>query len=263
MAELRRGLHRPLRVAQDFAAEQDHVGLAAADDVIGLGRRGDQADGRAGNVRLAAHAFGEFGLEAGPAGIFASGRMPPVETLIRSTPCVFSTRHRAAVSSGVQPPSIQSVADRAHDQRQPLRPHHAYRIDDVEGKPRAVGEAAAVAVGAPVGERRKELVQQVAVRGMDLDRGNPAACARRAASANRPASAPMPSASSSTGTACALENGIGDGATTGQPPSLAGIDAAGSQPRPTLAFLPAWASCTAIGQPCSWAKRTMRARGSI
>ena len=50
-----------------------------------------------------------------------------------------------------------------------LRPDGAHRVDDFEGEAHAVLAAAAVLVGALVGERREELVDQVAVGAVDFD----------------------------------------------------------------------------------------------
>ena len=52
----------------------------------------------------------------------------------------------------------------ARAERAVLGPRLAQRARDLERRAHAVLETAAVAVAPPVGERRKELVQQVAVR---------------------------------------------------------------------------------------------------
>ena len=57
----------------------------------------------------------------------------------------------------------------AEEERHRRRDHVADQVDELEHQPRAVLEAAAVLVGALVRDRRHELVQQVAVRAVDLD----------------------------------------------------------------------------------------------
>ena len=58
------GVQRPIRIAQNFASEQDQVGLPTAYDVIGLGGRGDQANSGRWQASLVAYARGERRLEA-------------------------------------------------------------------------------------------------------------------------------------------------------------------------------------------------------
>jgi len=73
------------------------------------------------------------------------------------------------VPSRSQPPSTQSTADtRTHTGRS-AGEDGAHRVEHLERKAQPVLEAAAVVVVAVVGQRRQELMQQVAVRGMDLD----------------------------------------------------------------------------------------------
>ena len=55
------------------------------------------------------------------------------------------------------------------EQGQAFGPDRADRFHHLEAEPHAVVERAAVGVGPRVAERREELVQQVAVRGVDLD----------------------------------------------------------------------------------------------
>ncbi len=59
-------MQRPVRITQQFAGEQNQVGLAGAQDVFGLHRLGDHADRAGGDTRLLSHALGELGLVARP-----------------------------------------------------------------------------------------------------------------------------------------------------------------------------------------------------
>ena len=79
----------------------------------------------------------------------------------------------AIVCSMSQPPSTQSVPDTRIVTARSGREGRAHRIEDFERKAHAVLEAAAILVIAPVGERRQKLVQQIAMRAVELDRVDP------------------------------------------------------------------------------------------
>src|SRR4051812_32898135 len=64
-AEFGCGVPGPARVVEQAAGERDHVGLAGCDDVFGLPRLGDQADGDGGQTRLALDGLGKLHLIAG------------------------------------------------------------------------------------------------------------------------------------------------------------------------------------------------------
>ena len=148
-----------------------------------------------------------------------------------------------------QPPGTQSVAEIRTHTGLLGREGGAHDVEDLEREAHAVLEAAAVLVVALVGDRREELVQQVAVRGVDLDaveaepRGAPrrGARSRRGSSACRRRRAPRARSSPST---C----GTADGATACQPPgSPSGICAPPSHGARLDALRPAWASWIASG----------------
>ena len=87
---------------------------------------------------------------------------------MRSMPSALSRRANSMVSSMVRPPSTQSVAEMRTQTGRCFRPGGADGADDFEREAGAVGERAAVLVGAVVGERREELVGEVAVGGVDF-----------------------------------------------------------------------------------------------
>ena len=68
-----------------------------------------------------------------------------------------------------QPPGTQSVAEMRAQTGSVGGKGLAHHLEDLERKAHPVLQAAAVFVVALVGDRREELVQQVAVRGVDLD----------------------------------------------------------------------------------------------
>jgi hypothetical protein len=59
------GSKRPVGFAEEFASQQDYVGLSGGDDVLGLLGRCDHANGSGGDSRLAADALGKRSLIAG------------------------------------------------------------------------------------------------------------------------------------------------------------------------------------------------------
>lgn len=66
-------MNGPVGVAEEFAGEENEVGLAAGDDGVGLGGVGDETDCGSGDICFAADAFGELRLEAGAYGDFCVG----------------------------------------------------------------------------------------------------------------------------------------------------------------------------------------------
>ena len=166
------------------------------------------------------------------AGCAARGSLPPLVQSIRSTsPRALSMRQSATASVRSQPPVDPIGARQAHEQRKLGRPFAAHRRDRLHQQAGAVLERAAVAVGAPVAQRRQELMEQIAVTGMQLEMRKPASRARRAAAANASITSSMRFASISRGTGEPWLNGRGDGPITSQPPSSA-RQRLGALPRP-------------------------------
>ena len=94
------------------------------------------------------------------------------------------TRARSRTASSTSmPPSYQSVAEIRTRHRPVGRPHRAHRVEDLERVAQPVRQRAAVVVGAPVGQRRQERRQQVAVRAVQLEQVEAGPRARRAAAA--------------------------------------------------------------------------------
>jgi hypothetical protein len=165
------GAQRPVGIAEQFASQQDEVGLPGGDDVLGLLGRGDHADGSSEDSGcLAADALGKGSLIAGAERNFAEGTMPPEEQSMRSTPRGLTCRARAMESSMVQPPSVQSEAEmRSHRGR---RSGQTLRTASMISRRMRVrfSKAAAVLVGAGVDQRREKLVDEIAVGSVDFDK---------------------------------------------------------------------------------------------
>jgi hypothetical protein len=178
-----------------------------------------------------------------------SGLLPPDEQSTRSTPRAAASLASATESSAVQPPSTQSLAEmRSSSGGRPATPPHV--LDDLEHQAHPAREVAAVAVGARVGQRREELVQQVAVRRVHLDHVE--AGGERAAGGGDEVGAHLRDA------LLVERGGLGEpregssvGPTGTQPPSAAARPPRPSHGRRALALRPACASWIPASAPCA------------
>ncbi len=93
--------------------------------------------------------------------------MPPDEQSITSTPFGFTSFASATLWSGPQPAS--SCTERRRNSGFDGGPMRAHALHHLDREAHAVQFAAAVLVVAHVGERREELMDQVAVRPMDIE----------------------------------------------------------------------------------------------
>ncbi len=158
-----------MRLAQQRPPQQHQIGVALADDRVGLSGLGDQPDGAGRDARLAPDLLGEAHLEPRAhrddgVGHRAAGRA--IHQVAAQRGQFARQRHRLLVVPAAGDPI---GAGEAHPERQTFGPLAPHRGRDLAHQARAVLERAAPAVGAAIGERRQELVQQVAVGGMHLD----------------------------------------------------------------------------------------------
>ena len=255
---------RPGRFAQGRPGEQDHVRLPVRQHLLGLGRLGDQADrpGRDGRPR----AVPVRRRTAAPGGRDPPGSRGPGRCLrkrhrpgrrrARAAPLA----QRRVLCSRSHPPSIQSVPEIRTRPGHAVRDGGAHRVDDLEQQPDAVVEAAAVGVVAPVGQRREELVEQVAVGRVDLDCVEPGGDAP-GAPRRRTRSTTAASSGRASGVGSAYPSNATAEGRHGGPPARPTRDRAMLRPahgRYVDALRPAWASWMPIGAPWPCTKSTIR-----
>ena len=78
-------------------------------------------------------------------------------------------QHPRQTHALLRPPARVVLAGKPHEQRLLGRPHRAHVLGDLDREPHAVHLVAAVRVGALVGDRRQELMDQIAVGAVDLE----------------------------------------------------------------------------------------------
>ena len=168
-------MRRPVRVVERLAADRDQVGTARLQRLLRLLGREDQADRHGLDAGFLANAFGEGNLEPRHSRHQRLGRRGrrAEDAAGRAVDDIDAERLQLARKGDgvVEAPAAFHVIDRrdAREERPRRRPRLAHRARHLERKAHAVLARAAVLVGARIGERRKKGVQQVAVRGVDLD----------------------------------------------------------------------------------------------
>jgi hypothetical protein len=163
------GVKRPMRVAQEFPGDEDRVGKTGGDNLLGLGRVGNEADGAGGDADLSADGSGKRCLvtgaegDVGIGGEEAGGAVDEVDADLFEAVC---ERDRLAEV----PPTLDPIGSgNADEERQLLRPHLSYCPSHPQGKALPVFGRAAAIIGSVVGQRREELVEKVAVGHVDFD----------------------------------------------------------------------------------------------
>ena len=159
-----------MRVAQQRAAQGDQVGVAVLEVGLGAFGRVDHADRHDVQVRHGGPDLpGERHLIAGLHGdLLLGAQAAAAEVHGRDA----LAGQQATQDDGLRfvPAALDPVGGaQAHEQRLVHGPGVPDGARDFQQQPHAVLEGAAVGVGAGVRQRRQELVQQVAVRGVNLD----------------------------------------------------------------------------------------------
>ncbi len=158
-------------MAQQFACEEHQLRVPLRHDRLGLRGLGDHPHRRGGDPR-GAHRARERPLVAGAHGDLLP-RHQPARRTVHQVHAAGPQQRRQRARVVERPPPVGPVGARqAHRQRERVRPHGAHRVHHLQQDAHAVREGAAVAVGALVGERGQEAVQQVAVCGVQFDQLN-------------------------------------------------------------------------------------------
>ncbi len=164
-----RRVQRPVRVVEHGARHDDQIGLAARQNLFCEIRRINKADGAGGDARAAPDFRRKRHLISGKERNF----LPRIEAAARTVDEIdLATRlqqlrepdRALEIAAAFQPVDRRQP----HEQRHIIRPFRAHRVDRLEQQADAVLKTAAVAIGAAIGERRQELVDQVPVRGVQL-----------------------------------------------------------------------------------------------
>ena len=168
-AQLFRRVPGPARVPHRAAADADEVGFARGDDVFGLLRPGDEADRHGRQAGRLAHGFGERRVVAGR----ERDLLPRIDLAGRHVHVVAAKRlelvreRNRVLDGGAAVDPIDCRDADAH--RLVGGPRLAHRLEHFERVAHPLLHAAAIFVRALVGERRQELVDQVAVAAVHLD----------------------------------------------------------------------------------------------
>src|SRR6267142_1204231 len=168
-AKVAGGLQRPVWVPQELAGDEDHVCLARAHDVLRLVGAPDHSHRSCLDGGLPPDALGKRRLVARPDGDLHAGQKP-ARGAVDQVHALTREASRQLDRLIDVPTALHPVGRRdAHEQRPAVRPTRPHGARDLQQDADAVLERAAVGVRAVVRERREEFVEQVPVRGVQLE----------------------------------------------------------------------------------------------
>src|ERR1700730_12935165 len=168
-SEVPAGVPWPAWVGEYRARKRDQIGIAGPDGVLGLFELGDEPDSDHGYARRPLHGAREWNLIARP-DRDPLGRAKTTARYVNGGASACLKRLRKCDCLVDIPTAVRPVgAGHTHRNRTVGRKGGTHRIKDFERKAHSVLQAATILIVASVGERRKELVQQIAVRAVELD----------------------------------------------------------------------------------------------
>src|SRR5450759_4242087 len=168
-AELPRGTLRPVRVTEEGARHDDRVGPARGENLFRLPGLRDHSDRGRRDARLAPYRFRERHLVAGGdrnlrlRDVAAARAVDEIDA--------FRLQELRELDRLREVPSaLHPVRRRDADEDRPLGGEGlTHGSGDPDGEARAIFEGAAIGVGPAVRERGQELVEEIAVRRVNLD----------------------------------------------------------------------------------------------
>ena len=162
------GFPAPARLVQERARQRHQIGVATLQHGLRLGRLGDQAHRDGGQGRCFFDRFGQVHLVLGTNGNFLLRRDTARRDVHELRPGLLEQNGQLG-GFFHRPAAVDPVGARdAHAQRAAKGLAHGF--EHLQRKADAVFKRAAIRVGALVGNRRQKLVQQIAVRGVQLHR---------------------------------------------------------------------------------------------
>src|SRR5208282_5106746 len=160
---------RPIRIAQQFTRKKNQIGLLGRQYRLGLRRLGDHANRARRNASFLANRLCKSSLISRPQRNLYSERRSSAGGInqIHSQRLQFPRQRNRLRQI---PAAFFPIRRRnAHEKRQALRPNLPDSSDNLRRQANSIFQIAAILVRPRVRKRRQELVQQIAVRGMDFN----------------------------------------------------------------------------------------------
>ncbi len=162
-------VERPIRIAQHLAGQEHQISLTLGYELVGLVWIGDHTHGCRWNAGLRSDSSRKGCLKAGSDGNAGIGNLSAGRSVDQVNAMRFEKArklNRVVDGPAALDPICRGDADEEREVRRPLGADCVHNFEREAG---AILKAAAVGVLAHIGERREELVNQVAVGRVNLD----------------------------------------------------------------------------------------------
>ena len=159
----------PARIVENGPRQRDHVGIAGTEDGLGLLEFTNEPDGDNGNPRCLLHPACERDLIARPDRDLLGGGETPARHVNGAAAARLQCLRKQDCLINV-PSAVDPIGARhAHGYRTIGGEGGADRFKDFQRKAHSVLQASAIFIFSLIGERGEKLVQQIAMRRMQLD----------------------------------------------------------------------------------------------